>query len=126
MDKHTCEAVVVTCIDFRFQDLIDEWIKQKFGTKNHDRVAFAGGVKELEIVLNQVDLSKKLHDIKMGVFINHEECGAYGAEGTPEKHAQDLKNAASKVKEKYPEVKVEAYYLKKSGTFEKIPINFRD
>ncbi len=120
MGTHSCEVAVVTCIDFRLQEYIDNWIKQKFGTKNHDRIAWAGGVKSLDLILGQVEISYKLHHIKEAVLINHEDCGAYGEESTPEKHAEDLKNAKAKILEKFPNVEVETYYLHLDGTFESV------
>lgn len=117
---HTCDGLVVTCIDFRLQDFIDKFIKEKFGIKNHDRVALAGGVKDIDFCLNQVETSKRLHDINTVVLINHEDCGAYGQAGTKERHEQDLKSAAEKVKSEIPGVNIETYYLKLNGTFEKI------
>lgn len=118
MTDHNCEVAVVTCIDFRLQEYIDNWIKQKFGTRNHDRIAWAGGVKNLDLILGQIEISYKLHHIKNVVLINHEDCGAYGAEGTPQKYAEDLKNAKAKILEKFPDVAVETYYLHLNGTFE--------
>ena len=119
MESHSCEAVVVTCIDFRFQDFISQWISQNLPPKSYDRVAFAGGVKNLETILGQIEISKRLHDIKKVVLINHEDCGAYGEQGTPEKHSEDLKNAATKIKELHPDLEVETYYLHLDGTFER-------
>lgn len=120
MSKHTCHALVITCIDFRFQDFINDWISKNIPPKSHDRVAFAGATKNLEIILGQIEISKKLHDVKRVILINHEDCGAYGEAGTPEKHAEDLKNAAEQVQEKLPDIEVETYYLHLDGTFEKV------
>lgn len=120
MSDHHCEAIVVTCIDFRLQDYINKWISENFPVKSFDRVAIAGGVFDLDYVLKQVGISKRLHCIKKVVLINHEDCGAYGEAGTAEKHAQDLKNAAAKIKEQYPDLEVEACYLHLDGTFEQI------
>ncbi|MDO8498359.1 MAG: hypothetical protein Q7S44_01045 [bacterium] len=120
MSDHFCEAVIVTCIDFRFQEYINSWISQNFHPKSYDRVAFAEGVHDLEAILKQIEVSQKLHHIKKVVFINHEDCGAYGKEGTDKRHHEDLKNAAQKVKEKFPDLEVETYYLHLGGTFEEI------
>lgn len=111
MNNHTCEAVIVTCIDFRFQEYINNWISENFQPKTYDRVAIAGGVFDFNCVLKQVEISKRLHRIKKVVLINHEDCGAYGETGTAEKHADDLKNAASKIKNQYPDLEVATYYL---------------
>jgi carbonic anhydrase len=117
---HTCDAAVITCIDFRFQDYINDWISKNIPPKSHDRVAWAGGVKDLDNVLNQIAISKRLHDIKKVVLINHEDCGAFGEAGTPKKHAVDLKNAAYKVREQTKNIEVQIFYLHLDGTFEEI------
>ncbi|MBI2021722.1 hypothetical protein HYS93_02425 [Candidatus Daviesbacteria bacterium] len=120
MNTHSCETLIATCIDFRFQEYINDWIKENFSPKTYDRVAFAGGVKEFETIFGQIETSKRLHDIKKVVLINHEDCGAYGESGTKKKHIQDLKQASSRIKKQYSDLEVATYYLKLSGTFEKI------
>lgn len=117
MNNHNCDTLLVTCIDFRFQEYIDKFIKEKVGVKNHDRVAWAGGIKDLEKILGQIDISNRLHHIHKVVLINHEDCGAYGEAGTEEKHREDLKNALEAIKSRYPHLQVELYYLKLDGTF---------
>lgn len=119
-NKHTCQAIVITCIDFRFQEFIDRWIDEKYGKRNFDRVAFAGGVFDLETVLKQVKISSRLHEIKEVVLINHEECGAYGEEGTHERHVADLKNAMQRIKDECGNLNTLAYYLHLDGTFEQV------
>ena len=120
MSSHKADAVIVTCIDFRFQEYINKWISEKFQPKTFDRVSFAGGVKSIDIILGQCEIAKRLHDIKKAVLINHEDCGAYGEAGTPEKHAEDLNSAKEIFSEKFPDLEVETYYLHLDGTFEKI------
>ena len=120
MNDHACESIIVTCIDFRFQEYINKWIANNFQPKTFDRAAFAGGVFDIEYVLKQIEISHRLHHIKKVVLINHEDCGAYGEAGTPEKHAEDLKNAAAKIKQQLPDLEVKAYYLHLNGTFEQI------
>ncbi len=121
MSDHNCEAIIITCIDFRFQEFINKWVSENFSPRSFDRVAIAGGVFDFDYVLKQVGISKRLHHINKVVLINHEDCGAYGETGTPEKHAEDLKNAAAKIKAQYPDLEVETYYLHLNGTFESIP-----
>lgn len=119
-NDHHCEAIIVTCIDFRFQQYINDWIAQNFSPKSFDRVSIAGGVFDLNYVLKQIEISKRLHHIKKVVLINHEDCGAYGESGTAEKHSEDLKNAAAKIQEQYPNVEINIYYLLLNGTFQQI------
>lgn len=115
---HKAESIVVTCIDFRLQEAINKWISSNFQPKTFDRVALAGGVSSLKTIIGQIDIAVRLHHIKKVFLINHEDCGAYGSEGTPEKHSRDLKDAKAKVTEKYPDLEVETYYLHLDGIFE--------
>ena len=53
-------------------------------------------------------------------MIHHEECGAYGAESTPEIHRRDLLAAENAILKKYPHLEVFLFYLHLDGTFEKV------
>jgi carbonic anhydrase len=113
------ESVLVTCMDLRLQQAINNWTGSNLASGSFDRVAWAGGVKELEAILTQIELSKQLHDIKRVILCNHEDCGAYGAAGTPEVHANDLRNAAKVVAQKTG-LKVQTYYILLNGTFQEV------
>ena len=117
---HTADAFVLSCIDFRFQKYIREWLDTNLAGKTYDYVGFAGGVKELDTIIHQLDISVQLHDIKQVILMNHEECGGYGAQSTPENHARDLKKAKDTILAKYPSLNVTLYYLHLDGTFEEI------
>lgn len=118
--SHTCDAIIVACIDFRFQKYIREWTDKNLAGKTFDYVGFAGSTKDLETILKQIDISVRLHSIKQAVLIHHEECGAYGAESTPERHAEDLKKAKAEILRLYPSLEVSTYYLHLDGTFETV------
>jgi carbonic anhydrase len=120
MTEHKCEAAIVTCMDYRLQDYINTWIEENNLSGNHDRIAFAGGVQQLDTIMGQLQLSHQLHDIKRAVLINHENCGGYGEAGTPEKHFEDVGQAMVRVEEDLPGVKAEGYYLHLDGTFERV------
>ena len=114
---HTCDAIIVSCIDFRFQKYIRKWLDENLGPKTFDYVGYAGGTKDLDTVMKQLDISVRLHDIKQVILMHHENCGAYGDESTPERHATDLRHAREIIKEKYPSLQVDLYYLLLDGTF---------
>lgn len=116
--SHECEAIVVACIDFRFQRFLDNWLANRLGHGNYDRVGIAGGVKNLDVGMSQIELAIDLHHIRRVVLINHEDCGAYGDEGTRERHEADLKAARQHILRKYPHVEVETYFAKLDGAFE--------
>jgi len=94
---HTCDAIVICCIDFRFQKFIRRWTNKNLKGKTFDLVGFAGATKNLKTVLKQIDISVRLHHIEKVILIHHEECGAYGEESTPGRHAKDLKKAKTAI-----------------------------
>ncbi len=120
MSIHIADALVVSCIDFRFQKYIREWLEKNMKGKNYDYVGFAGGTKDLKTILNQLDISVRLHHIKQVALMHHEDCGAYGKESTHAKHSGDLKKARKTIQNLYPDLRVNTYYIHLDGQFEKI------
>ena len=116
--SHHCQAIIIHCIDFRFQDHLTDWTKNLKG--GFDRLSIAGAVKDLPYVISQIDISYRLHHVKEVYLINHEDCGAYGIEGTFKKHKEDLIRAKKAIKDKYPELSVFLLYLKLDGSFLKV------
>lgn len=117
---HVCDALVVSCIDFRFQKFIRKWLDDNFTNKTFDYVGYAGATKDLDTIMKQLDISVKLHDIKHVVLMHHENCGAYGTESTPENHTRDLLKAKETILKKYPHLTVNLYYILLNGTCEEI------
>ena len=125
-NKHTCETVVLHCIDFRFQQAINGHFDTEF-PKNYDLVSIAGGIKELveegenSFVLNQIQLSNKLHQPKKIVLVQHEDCGAYGgseafknSEAELAFQKEQLDKAKQTLKEKFPDCVIQKYFAKLS------------
>lgn len=117
--SHSCQAVVISCMDFRLRKYLNGWTDKKI-IGGFDMVAIAGGVKNYSFVLEQIDISVRLHRIKEVYLINHEDCGAYGKAGTYKKHQEDLLFAKKLIAEKYPHLRVSLFYLKLDGKFRKI------
>lgn len=111
---------MVTCIDHRIQHHLEDWLRNNIGQKNYDRVALAGGVFDFYSVLRQIEISDRLHEIKKVIFVNHEDCGAYGQEGTKERHIQDLREAKRKLEVLFPHLQAETYYAHLDGTMETV------
>lgn len=117
---HVCDAALVACIDFRFQDYIRTWIDQNLGGKKYDYIGLAGSTKNLDTIITQIKISKDLHQIKEVHLMHHEECGAYGAESSFEKHSEDLKLAKERIFSIYPDLKVNLYHITLSGEFQEV------
>lgn len=87
-----------------------------------DVVSIAGAVKTLVApgngneqahLLNQFNISKRLHGISEVILMNHTDCGAYGgraAFGSEDeektKHVEDMKSAGALIKEHHPDVNI--------------------
>lgn len=113
-----CDVLIVTCFDFRFQPHFDRWIAANLEPGNFDRVTMAGGVKDWDAVHRQIVMGRRLHGVQRVVLVNHEDCMAYGEEGTLKRHRLDLKLARERILEQYPELTVELYFAKLDGSFE--------
>ena len=115
MAQHVTEALIVHCIDFRFQKYLDTWLQEHLGHGNYDRVSLAGGVFDFDTISEQVRISVRLHEIDKVVLVNHEDCGAYGDKGNFERHQNDLRVAKQTIDADSPGLKVEIYYLRLEG-----------
>ena len=115
-----CDALVVHCMDYRLQKFLQPWITVRFGYDNFDIISLAGGVHDYEMVLKYVELAVRIHSIEMVCLINHEDCRAYGREGTYKRHRHDLLDTRGKIGALFPRLKVETFYLHLDGMFEAI------
>ena len=115
---HNAEAIVITCIDFRFQEHIHKWLSENFQAGTYDRGAFARAAKSLDTILSQVEVANRLHHIKKAIIMNHEDCGAYGPDGHIDHHVRDLREVKKQILEQFPNLEVATYYLHLDGIFE--------
>ena len=116
-----CDALAISCMDFRLQTFLDPWYAAVFGHGNYDRVAIGGGVKDQAAVLAHVDLAVRLHDVRLVLLLNHEDCGAYGVEGTMSRHQADLRAVRARIMATHPELTVVLGVLMLDGTFVHVP-----
>ena len=115
-----CDALVVHCMDYRLQKFLQPWITVRFGYDNFDIISLAGSVHDYEMVLKYVQLAVQIHSINTVCLINHEDCRAYGREGTYKRHRHDLLGTREKIRLLFPKLNVETFYLHLDGTFEPI------
>ena len=115
-----CDAMVVHCMDYRLHKYLHPWLTDRFGYDNFDVISIPGSVHNHELVLKYVQLAIEIHGITTVFLINHEGCGAYGYEGTYERHRQDLLDTREKLQKRFPRLRMKTYYLHLDGTFEPI------
>ena len=112
---HKAQALLLSCIDFRFQKMMGDFMEvDEHALKSFDRVALAGGVKQLihpdnkaikDFILGQINISIKLHDPEAIYLMNHEDCGAYGANNSFAVHQEDLLATVKLLSQIYPQKK---------------------
>ena len=126
-DIHSCEAVVLACIDFRFWKETMQFVEKELGIKIYDFPKLPGAAKAINDCQNEIDVAMKcigvpcdLHHVSKIVIVNHADCGAYGGasqfkgdlEAEQKFHEEQLKNAKEKILKYYPGKEVILAYAK--------------
>ncbi|MGC9046677.1 MAG: carbonic anhydrase [Minisyncoccia bacterium] len=120
--KHSCSAVLFTCLDWRLHPQIENYFKQKYRT--FDLCVVAGSLKGLldkttqDYFLKQIEISQKLHNSKTIILTMHKDCGAYGGSlnfKDPKEEFSHHKNILAKTEkivfQKFPKTKVLKYFI---------------
>ncbi|MFN3383773.1 MAG: carbonic anhydrase [Archaeoglobaceae archaeon] len=118
MAAKECVALVIACMDYRFQAPMYAWLNDIGLEGRYDLICFPGASKELDQkILDLVRLAVELHKIREVYVVHHEDCGAYrlaGFQKEQELHAQleDMKKAKKRILERYPQLKVRLWFLR--------------
>jgi carbonic anhydrase len=133
-DKYKSDAAIVWCFDQRFELALQKLIKRS-GIQHPDHIRVAGGAKSLanndregdrQFVLEQVQLSIRLHATDTVFLMLHSDCGAYGGlskfDSDATKEAEtlcaDLKRASEFLQQKIPGIKVRTFFVNFEGVWE--------
>ena len=125
--SHTCDAVVISCIDWRLHPYVGMFTHNTYGTI--DFISLAGAVKGLvdeqqnEDLISNIELSLKLHSPSTIVLTSHRDCGAHGGSAKFENdreqefshHARVLGQAEAVIREKFPKLSVVKLFLELDG-----------
>ncbi len=112
-DAHSCEAVVLTCMDFRFKSQSHLFVRDHLGIKTYESVSGPGACRHINhggdngLLLKSMALAVEHHNVCKIILINHEDCKAYDGsarfgEDREEEfsfHAEELRKARRKVRE---------------------------
>ena len=137
MTAHDAKAFLVTCMDFRFINDEMSHMKDKGYDVNFDGFVLAGvsiGINQTKnpewakTLFDHIEISKNLHHIKKVVLFDHLDCGAYktfcpGFTNEAEErelHVKELKIAAEKIREKFPDLKVVCKIMHINRSVEKV------
>ncbi len=121
------EAMVLSCIDPRFQPKVFKYLKTKKLTGKYSSFTIAGAAigvthkkfkKWHSTFLDNLSTSIKLHNIKKLIVINHSDCGAAKIVNGKKKFNQSIENKIHKDSFK----KIKKILSKK---FPKLKLNFK-
>ena len=122
--KKDYKAMVLSCMDPRFQPKVFNYLKRKKLTGKYSSFTIAGAAigvtaskfkKWHSTFWENLETSIKLHKIKKIIVINHEDCGAakiingkkpFNLKIEKKIHEQSFKLIKQQLKKKFPEIKV--------------------
>ena len=131
LTHYTAQAFIVRCFDDRFRPAFEKFLAaQKI--KHADIESVAGGAKifasperksDRDFMFRELEKSIRLHHTKRVMLFTHYDCGAYGGirrfGGSAEKHMvfhrTEHKRALDAVKLKFPELKIDTYFIDRDG-----------
>ncbi len=122
-----CRACVVTCMDFRIQRAVAEWLENQGLEDDYDYIAVPGATKDFVArgLLEMVAVSINLHGCREVILIHHEDCGAYNLGKMPvadqlDKQREDMEKAAATIRKSYPNVAVRLAFAYLDGRVEEL------
>ena len=119
------KAMVLSCIDPRFQSIVYNYLKKKKLKGRYSAFTIAGAAvgvtakkfkKWHKAFWDNIDTSIKLHKIKKLIVINHRDCGAakiingnknFSKINETKVHKNSFQIIKKKFKKKYPKLKIE-------------------
>ncbi len=126
-DIHSCDAVVLACIDFRFWRETMQFVEEELGIKSYDFPKLPGAAKAInecvgdgEVPMKCIGVPCDLHHVSKIVIVNHADCGAYGGsakfkgdiEAEQLFHEGELRRAREKILKFYPGKEIILAYAK--------------
>jgi len=118
-------ALILCCVDYRYIEAIQAFIKRRLGVATYNLKTDAGGTKALldgnagvrTWMLHNIRLAYQRHGVRTVVLVHHEDCAAYGGsaafkDGAEETacHAQQLAMASSLLRAFFQRLTVRMFY----------------
>jgi carbonic anhydrase len=130
-----CEALLLTCMDYRLTHEITTYMDKRGLTHKYDHVVLAGASLGAlndrfphwaESFMTHIELAIQLHQVHRVIVIDHRDCGAYkmllgeaavkDAEAELKSHVKQLYALRSTILAKHPHMEVEIGLMSLDGT----------
>ena len=136
--KKKYKAMVLSCIDPRFQPIVFNYLKKKKLIGKYSAFTIAGSAigvtaskfkKWHKVFWENLETSIRLHNIKKLIVINHRDCGAakilngkkfINQISEAQTHKISFIKIKNQFKKKYPKLKIETVLLSLNKKVEKI------
>ena len=123
--KSKYKAMVLSCMDPRFQHLVQNYLKKKKLTGKYSAFTMAGAAvgvthskfkKWHNTFYDNLATSIQLHEIEKLIVINHKDCGAakivngkkeFNPENEKHIHQNSFSKLKKEIKKRFPKLKVE-------------------
>lgn len=134
LDRDCADAVVLSCMGFRFVSQTEAAVQKAFGVGDVDLIRLAGGAKNLSspgvrsrrrAVVSDIELAIESHHVGKIILLNHRTCGKYAAEGFKWErsqfeaerafHHEELRRAGEYARKKFPQTEVLLGYVTAVG-----------
>lgn len=136
---HGAEALVLSCIDYRFVNVMTNFLQSSPSlTNSYDPMVLAGaslGYNQKKFkawqktFIDHVKLAIELHDIKQMVVFDHMDCGAYvlfypdieaNSEEERKLHIKNIKLFICQMKKLFPQLLYSGYLINDDNTIDNI------
>ena len=123
-------ALILCCMDYRYIEAIQAFVKRRLGVATYDLKTDAGGTKALldgnagvrTWMLHNIRLAYQRHGVRTVVLVHHEDCAAYGGSVAFKDraketacHAQQLAMAASLLRASFSRLAVRMFYAHRAS-----------
>ena len=125
LEAHECETLVLTCMDFRFREATQQFVKEGLGVQQFDGpISIPGvckGIAEANGIVTDftkfvIETAIKVHHIKKVLIIHHAQCGAYGISNEDvefQKQTEDEKKGDAILGDLYPDLSFQIFFARK-------------
>ena len=127
-EDHTTEAIVFACVDHRFNQIIQDFVRNELGHERYDLKIDAGSVKQADPktrnysvyswIIQNFKICIEKHEAKKLLIFAHFDCGAYGGNASFTTFEAQLthfetavKAAAKSIRSDCPTLEISAYIM---------------
>lgn len=125
LNSHECDTLLFDCIDYRYREATQQFVKESLGIAQFDGpISIPGVCKGIaegnnmitEFIKYVIATAIKVHNIKRVIIVHHATCGAYGIDDADvelQKQIEDLKKGDAILGDLFPDLSFQLFFAKK-------------